>query len=51
LKKGQVFYYLFDFGDEWWHEITVEEIEANAEKGRYPRVLEQKGKSPPQICL
>ncbi len=47
-KKGQVFYYLFDFGDEWWHEITVEETEAKAEKGKYPRVMEQKGNSPPQ---
>ena len=47
-KKGQVFYYLFDFGDEWWHEITVEETDAKAEKGQYPRVLERKGKSPPQ---
>ena len=51
LKKGQVFYYLFDFGDEWWHDITVEETDAKAEKGKYPRVLEQKGKSPPQYIL
>jgi len=48
LKKKQVFYYLFDFGDEWWHEITVEEIDAEGEKGKYPRIVEQKGKSPPQ---
>jgi hypothetical protein len=48
LKKKQVFYYLFDFGDEWWHEISVEEIDAEAEKGKYPRIVEQKGKSPPQ---
>jgi len=48
LKKGQVLYYLFDFGDEWWHEITVEDTEAKAERGKYPRVLEKKGKSPPQ---
>ena len=51
LKKGKVFYYLFDFGDEWWHEITVEETDAKAEKGKYPRVLEQKGKSPPQYVF
>jgi hypothetical protein len=48
LKKKQVFYYLFDFGDEWWHEITVEETEAEAEKGKYPRIVEKKGESPPQ---
>jgi hypothetical protein len=48
LKKDQKFYYLFDFGDEWWHEITVEATDAPAEKGKYPRILEKKGKSPPQ---
>jgi hypothetical protein len=48
LKKKQMFYYLFDFGDEWWHEITVEETDAKEEKGKYPRIVEQKGKSPPQ---
>ena len=48
LRPKQVFYYLFDFGDEWWHEITVEQIDAAAEKGKYPRVLETRGASPPQ---
>ena len=49
LKPKQLFYYLFDFGDEWWHEITVEATEAAAEKGRkYPCVVDTKGKSPPQ---
>ena len=48
LKKKQKFYYLFDFGDEWWHEITVEETDAEPKKGKYPRIVEKKGKSPPQ---
>jgi hypothetical protein len=48
LKPKQVFFYLFDFGDEWWHEITVEQIDAPAEKGKYPKILEKHGKSPPQ---
>jgi hypothetical protein len=48
LKKKQVFYYLFDFGDEWWHEISVEDTEAKAGRGKYPRIVEKKGKSPPQ---
>ncbi len=48
LKPKRKFYYLFDFGDEWWHEITVEAVEAPKEKGKYPRVLESRGKSPPQ---
>ncbi len=48
LKPGQVFLYLFDFGDEWWHEITVEQTDAPAAKGHYPRVVEKHGESPPQ---
>ena len=48
LSPGQTFLYLFDFGDEWWHEITVDEIDAPAKKGKYPRVLDKRGKSPPQ---
>lgn len=48
LKPGQVFLYLFDFGDQWWHEITVEQIDADREKGKYPRMLERHGQSPPQ---
>jgi hypothetical protein len=49
LKPKQKFYYLFDFGDEWWHEISVEEIDAARVKGqKYPGIVEKKGKSPPQ---
>jgi hypothetical protein len=48
LTPKRKFYYLFDFGDEWWHEITVEKTDAPAEKGKYPRVLETHGASPPQ---
>jgi hypothetical protein len=48
LKPKQLFFYLFDFGDEWWHDVTVEAINAPAEKGKYPRVVETHGDSPPQ---
>jgi hypothetical protein len=48
LKAGRTFLYLFDFGDEWWHEITVEETDAPDDKGQYPRIIEKRGKSPPQ---
>ncbi len=48
LVPKQRFYYLFDFGDSWWHEITVEALDAAAGKGRYPRVVEKHGDSPPQ---
>ena len=48
LTAGRTFLYLFDFGDEWWHEITVEETDAPDDKGQYPRIIEKRGKSPPQ---
>ncbi len=48
LKPRQVFLYLFDFGDNWWHEITVEQIDGQPDKGEYPRLLESHGQSPPQ---
>ena len=48
LKAGQVFVYLFDFGDEWWHEITVEQIDDHPAVGRSARIVEKHGDSPPQ---
>ncbi len=48
LTEGQLFYYLFDFGDEWWHEITVEKIDGTADDEKYPRIIDRKGESPEQ---
>jgi hypothetical protein len=48
LKRGQVFLYLFDFGDNWLHDVTVEEMDVPADEGEYPRILESRGESPPQ---
>ena len=47
LKPKQVFYYLFDFGDCWWHEITVDSM-LPADKKRYPMIVAKQGVSPPQ---
>ena len=47
LKPKQKFYYLFDFGDQWWHEITFEKNVVN-DGGEYPKILLIKGESPPQ---
>ena len=47
LKEKQKFYYLFDYGDEWWHEVTYEGIKDCAEK-KYPSILLKKGDSPEQ---
>jgi hypothetical protein len=48
LKVKQKFEYLFDYGDEWWHEITLEEIHAPQPDLAYPRLIASKGDSPPQ---
>ena len=48
LNPRRVFWYLFDFGDEWWHKIVTQKCDEKPPSGRYPRILEKKGKSPPQ---
>jgi Plasmid pRiA4b ORF-3-like protein len=48
LKVGQTFEYLFDFGDEWWHEIIVQGIGPSESGETYPRILEKRLASPPQ---
>ncbi len=48
LKPRQRFTYLFDFGDSWWHDILVEQVDQAPDKGKYPRVIERHGDSPEQ---
>ncbi len=48
LEEGQVFLYLFDYGDQHEFDVTVLRINPVAPKGQYPRVLEYHGKAPPQ---
>lgn len=48
LKKDEAFGYWFDFGDDWWHQINVVSIENKSPRGRYPRITNRIGKSPPQ---
>jgi hypothetical protein len=48
LRRGRKFDYLFDFGDSWWHEITVEGVGGTPEDVQYPRIVEKHGASPPQ---
>jgi len=48
LFEKQKLLYLFDFGDEWWHEISVDETDGVADEDDYPRVIEKKGDSPAQ---
>ena len=48
LTEKQKFYYIFDFGDEWWHEITVEKTDGQTDEGEYPRTIKKNGDSPEQ---
>jgi tetratricopeptide (TPR) repeat protein len=50
LQQGQKFLYLFDYGDQWWHEVEVVEIREGVPEGKYPRVVKRKTKSPPQYA-
>lgn len=50
LKEKDTFDYWFDFGDDWWHEISIISIVDRApdlEKS-YPKVTSRTGDSPPQ---
>ncbi len=49
LRKGTVFHYVFDFGDEWWHRIKVEDVfETNLRRKKYKKLVKSVGESPPQ---
>jgi hypothetical protein len=49
LTPGAKLYYVFDFGDNWWHDLVVEETNQPVESGRrYPAILERQGAAPPQ---
>lgn len=47
LREKQKFYYLFDWGDEWWHELTFEG-ECNTKVKKLPAIMVKKGESPSQ---
>jgi Plasmid pRiA4b ORF-3-like protein len=48
LQVDDAFGYWFDFGDDWWHQINVVDIQTDVPKGTYPRVTKRVGESPPQ---
>jgi hypothetical protein len=48
LDEKDKFYYLFDFGDEWWHELTMLKIEDAAGSKGYPKITKKIGDSPEQ---
>lgn len=47
-KPKQTFNYIYDFGDDWAHQITLEEISEKIVLG--PVCLDGKGACPPEDC-
>lgn len=48
LNEKDVFHYLFDFGDDWWHRIRVQNIIETKSKKKYIKLIKSFGESPPQ---
>ena len=48
LRPRQRFLYLFDFGDEWHHDIRFLKRVEQVEGAQYPRVVAEHGEAPPQ---
>ncbi len=50
LHDEMAFGYWFDYGDDWWHQVSVMSITEPIPKGTYPNVTKRIGASPPQYC-
>jgi hypothetical protein len=49
LTVGRSFGYLFDFGDNWLHQIDVIAVEDHHDgREKYLKIVARTGKSPPQ---
>ena len=48
LSEKDVFHYLFDFGDDWWHRIRVQTIKEFKNAQKDIKIIKSVGKSPQQ---
>ena len=48
LYGGRKFLYLFDYDEEWWHDVELVSVTERVTRAKYPRVVKKQGKSPPQ---
>lgn len=48
LNKNDIFHYLFDFGDDWWHRIRTQNINETKSKKKHIKLIKSVGESPPQ---
>ncbi|MFG1706314.1 SEC-C metal-binding domain-containing protein [Nonomuraea sp. M3C6] len=49
-EPGQSLVYRYDFGDDWTHTVTVEEVAVVDPSSNTPRVLAGQGACPPEDC-
>ncbi|MES0404004.1 MAG: plasmid pRiA4b ORF-3 family protein, partial [Hyphomicrobium sp.] len=50
LERGESFTYLYDFGDYWLHDITVDSIESPIPGASYPNCVAGARACPPEDC-
>jgi hypothetical protein len=50
MQVGQRLAYWYDFGDDWWHDITVESISGADPALTYPRCVTGRRSCPPEDC-
>ena len=48
LQPKDVFYYWFDFGDNWWHRIRVQAAEDIIDNKKSIKIIKSVGEAPPQ---
>ena len=48
-KRLEKFVYIYDFGDDWIHDITIEEV-STGKALLFPRCTDGKGACPPEDC-
>jgi hypothetical protein len=48
LNEKDVFHYLFDFGDDWWHRIRMQKIYEINPRKKHIKLIKSVGESPPQ---
>ncbi len=50
LSEGQKFLYVYDFGDDWRHEVTVDEVRDGSSEEASPTCIAGQHACPPEDC-
>jgi len=50
VHVGEKVEYHYDFGDDWYHQITFEGIKKKRKNGKYPKCIEGARACPPEDC-